>query len=77
MNRFKDPWQDYHDDPAFKHLVDMMTALVMQADYTPSEVRRAAVMAMIHVEQIRPAPNIMIHAGHATIAERFPRRQRG
>lgn len=72
-DRWRDPWDDYHTDPAFRSLVENMMALILQADYTPSEVRRAAIMACIKAENMRPAPSIMIFAGNSTIAERMKR----
>lgn len=42
----------YQQDPAFKNLVDMMTAVIMQGGYTPSEVRLAAVHACVRVENL-------------------------
>lgn len=70
QDRWNDPWDDYQSDPVFMRLVDMMYALILQADYTPSEVRRAAMMACIKIEMYRPAPKIFMRAQDLTIAER-------
>ena len=38
----------YHRDPAFRTLVDMLHHCIQTADYTPTEVREAALLACIH-----------------------------
>lgn len=68
--RFVDPWNAARNDPAFKRLVDMLTHVILQAEYTPSEVRQAAMMACINVEMMRPAPSLFIRTGNLTPAMR-------
>lgn len=48
-----DIWERQLSDPAFKLLVDRMTAIVMAGEYTPSDLRMAAMAAAITVEHIR------------------------
>lgn len=50
----------YLQDPQFKQLVDMMTAHILQANYTPSEMRAAAVLASIKYEEIQFRPRSMV-----------------
>lgn len=42
----------YFSDVAFKSLVDMMTASIMQCGYTASEMREAALLASIKSEEM-------------------------
>ena len=43
----------YHTDPKFHALVDLMVGHIEQCNYTPSEMRGAAVLASIISEQCR------------------------
>jgi hypothetical protein len=45
------PEQRYRDDPLFRQLVDAMQAWIERADFTPSELRQAAVFASIRHAQ--------------------------
>ena len=46
------PRERYRNDPAFKNLVDMMTHQILSCNYTPSEMREAAILASIRYEEI-------------------------
>jgi hypothetical protein len=46
----------YEDDPAFRHLVDMLYMVIEKGDYTPSEIREAAMLAQIKYEDRNPRP---------------------
>lgn len=48
-----DNYERYHSDPQFAALVDMFTAQLHNCDFTPSEVRLAAMMATINLESMR------------------------
>lgn len=48
-----DPYQRYQDDPQYHALVDTIHGLISRCDFTPSEVRQAAVLACIHFEASR------------------------
>lgn len=48
-----DIWERQRNDPAFKRLVDQMTAIVLAGEYTPSDLRMAAMAAAITVESMR------------------------
>jgi hypothetical protein len=41
----------YENDPKFHALVDAIHAYLRAAEYTPSEVRQAAMLACIHYER--------------------------
>lgn len=52
----KTPDEKYQSDPEFRNLVDILMATIMRAQYTPSEIREAALYAcvryeMLHVKQ--------------------------
>lgn len=44
------PDERYRRDPQFKQLVDMLYMLVKKADFTPTEIREACMLAQIHYE---------------------------
>ena len=48
------PRERYFTDPTFKAMVDQMTSHMLTADYTPSEMREAALMASIKYYEMRP-----------------------
>jgi len=47
FDRIITPSQRYEQDSGFRRLVDMMVAMIVRADYTPSELRQAAIYASI------------------------------
>jgi hypothetical protein len=61
--------QKYQDDSHFRVLVDTMTSLLWNGEYTPSEIRQASIFAAMKVEAIRIRPlifdpdNYMIEQG--------------
>lgn len=50
---WRSPEDRYATDVDFKALVDMTEALIERAQYTPSEIREAGVLACIHYEMRR------------------------
>lgn len=46
------PRDRYHRDPSFKQLVDMLEHLVHKHQFSPSELREAAVLASINYEAV-------------------------
>ena len=54
----KTPQDKYRNDPAYRHLVDMIEAFVDTAEFTPSELRQAVVLACIHYEMRRSQTRI-------------------
>lgn len=50
------PEQRYLNDNQFRHLVDYMENFIHQAQFTPSELRDAAMLGAIHYEMktVRP-----------------------
>lgn len=51
------PQERYMRDVEFASLVNMMTAMLMQGHYSPSELREAAVLARTRYELMYPATN--------------------
>jgi hypothetical protein len=49
---YNTPQRRYETDNHFRALVDMMTAHIQQCNYTPSEMREAAILASIRHEQM-------------------------
>lgn len=66
----------YLNDPHFALLVDLMVGHIYQHDFTPSEMRDAAMVASIkfEAEQMRP---ITISAEADRLLKRFPELKRG
>jgi hypothetical protein len=51
MSIYKPSVQErYHNDANFRALTDLLAAYIYKADYTPSEVREAAMLACIKIE---------------------------
>lgn len=46
----KTPNEKYNNDPAYRRLVMTMESLIAGAEFTPSEIREAAMLACIHYE---------------------------
>jgi hypothetical protein len=46
----------YQRDPAFQSLVDVMCAHIARLQFTPTEMREAAMLACIKFEQRHPRP---------------------
>ena len=44
------PEERYQCDPWFHKLVNMLTHFIIEAKFTPSELREAAILAAIHYE---------------------------
>ncbi len=51
----KTPEEKYMNDPQYARLVDTLESFIRQAQFTPSEVREAAMLACIKYEMKRPA----------------------
>lgn len=54
----KTPREKYMNDPEYRHLVQMFEALIHRAEFTPSEIREAAMLACINHEMRKPMPII-------------------
>ena len=48
--------QRYQTDASFRQLVDMLYSLIDHAEYTPTEIREAAMLAHILYEERRIRP---------------------
>lgn len=46
----------YRDDPQFHQLVTMMMSCIDKAQFTPTEIREAAMLAQIMYEELYPRP---------------------
>ena len=46
----------YYHDPHFRHLVDALYATVVDAQFTPTEIREAAMFAQILYEELTLRP---------------------
>ena len=44
----------YMNDPKFHALVDMILSVIMNGEFTPTEIREAAMLAQIRYEEIKP-----------------------
>jgi hypothetical protein len=45
----------YLNDAKFHHVVDMLQAMIDAAEFTPTEIREAAMLAQIMYEERRPS----------------------
>jgi hypothetical protein len=52
----KTPREKYHNDPSYRNLVSTLESLIYRAEFTPSEIREAAMFAAIRYESMRPRP---------------------
>ena len=67
------PWQRYDGDAQFRQLVDFLIAFLFGAEFTPSELRQAVILASIkhdelRVERSKISPDA-IAAGHLRALE--------
>ncbi len=51
-DRMVTPEQRYRNDPQYRQLVETMLAFIIRADFTPSELRQAAIYASIKYESM-------------------------
>lgn len=54
------PRDRYFNDPQFKSLMDYMTSFLMNCDFTPSEMRMAAVLASIKYEEMNIRNHVIV-----------------
>ena len=50
----------YHSNPEFRSLVDMMIGAIINLEFSPSEMRAAAMFACIRFEQMNPQPRPLV-----------------
>ena len=65
----KTPNEKYENDQSYRQLVDMLTALIHQAEFTPSEIREACMLACIRHERYRRIRPVVISAEAARAME--------
>ena len=65
----KTPNEKYENDQSYRQLVDMLTALIHQAEFTPSEIREACMLACILHEHYRRIGQVVISAEAARAVE--------
>jgi hypothetical protein len=65
----KTPNEKYENDNSYRQLVDMLTALIHQAEFTPSEIREACMLACIRNESYRRIRPVVITAEAARAME--------
>lgn len=53
------PNDKYLSDPKFQMLVDYMHHMIKRAEFTPTEIREAAMLAMIKYDLENPRPVLM------------------
>lgn len=51
----------YNEDPAFRRLVDYMVSAIIENQYTPSEMREAAMCASIKYEMAFVRPTMVLN----------------
>lgn len=59
------PVERYHTDAHFRQLVDMLYIAVEQAQFTPTEIREAVMLAQIKFEELHIRP-LIVEAGWPT-----------
>ena len=65
----KTPNEKNANDHNYRLLVDMLEALIVQAEFTPSEIREACMLACIRHEQYRRVRPVVISAEAARAME--------
>ena len=65
----KTPKEKYANDNNYRRLVDMLEALIVHAEFTPSEIREACMLACILHEQYRRMRPVVISAEAARAME--------
>lgn len=59
----------YLNDPMFHTLVDTMCAAIERAEFTPTEIREAAMLAQIIYEERRP-PRPIVFSGDDVLRDK-------
>ena len=59
MSERLSPVDRYQSDAHFRQLVDMLYSAIDRADFTPTEIREAAMFAQIKYEELRLRPLIL------------------
>lgn len=63
------PTERYKTDIVFRHLVDIFSAAIERAEYTPTEIREAAMLAQIMYEETHLRPLILDTVRHILIKD--------
>lgn len=51
---YRDPYYRYRVDPTFNSLVKLLEGILLQAQFTPTELREACIIAAVKHDQLRP-----------------------
>jgi hypothetical protein len=55
-------WDRYQNDPLFRAIVDQLTATLMDGQFTPTEMREAAMLAQLKYEDMMPPRPVVFTA---------------
>ncbi len=69
---YRDAQDRYERDPAFKMLVDMMINQIGELNFSPGEIREAAVYAEISFQMMQPPKSITVR--REELPSKFPER---
>ncbi len=58
----RSPEEKYRNDTHYRMLVDALEGMIHQAQFTPSEIREAAIYAAIRYEMTQSPPPIVMRA---------------
>ena len=67
----KTPEEKYNNDAEYHYLVDYLECLIVKAQFTPSELREACVLATIHYEMRNPYPKNRLSILDTTTVAKF------
>ena len=69
------PQERYNRDPQFRTLVDMLTHQIIECRYSPTELREAAILAVIRHETIHARPTFLLQGKSLTRVDSYHGRE--